>query len=108
MPMSVYPYPFIPIPNPNQLFWQWSQHKKLLPIAPEKGVRRTIPAEFAYFSVEWAGGRYAAGGYGHIIEDVTLFPVRDWRRDGRRDGRRDAQTMNKSHACTRIHRIFWP
>ncbi len=36
---------------------EWSVHRKLLPTDAGKGIRNTVPKEFAYFHVEW----YAMG-----------------------------------------------
>ena len=47
---------------------EWSTHKKIID-THQKGLRRSIPAGFSYFHVEWA-----SGGYGHVIDDQALFP----------------------------------
>ena len=33
-----------------------------------KTIRHSIPPNFPYFHVEWAGGRYPSGGMAHVIE----------------------------------------
>lgn len=48
---------------------QWSQNKKLIDTR-EKGLRRSVPKGFPYFSVEFEMG----GGFAHVVEDETLFP----------------------------------
>ena len=35
-----------------------------------KGIRRSIPKNFPYFSVEFGMG----GGFAHVIEDRSQFP----------------------------------
>lgn len=36
-------------------------------------MRASVPPEFPYFAVEWAGGGYKQGGYAHVIEDASKF-----------------------------------
>ena len=47
----------------------WSVNKKLIDTR-EKGLLRSIPKNFPYFSVEFGLG----GGFAHVIEDETQFP----------------------------------
>ncbi len=47
---------------------EWATHRKLISTT-EKGLRRSVPPNFAYFYVEWE-----VGGYAHIIEDEDIFP----------------------------------
>ncbi|KAL6040150.1 DWNN a CCHC-type zinc finger [Balamuthia mandrillaris] len=54
---------------------EWSQNKKVVDTR-ERGLRRSIPPDFPYFSVEFGMG----GGYAHVIEDAREFP-RNFGRD---------------------------
>ena len=48
---------------------EWSTHKKILNTSRMgKTIRHSIPPNFPYFHVEWAGGRYPSGGMAHVIE----------------------------------------
>jgi hypothetical protein len=63
---------------------EWSQHRKLIEIAPGRDIRKCIPPGFAYFSVEFvttdpvptttAEHTTAGSGYAHVIEDDREFP----------------------------------
>jgi hypothetical protein len=48
---------------------QWSQHKKVIDTRV-KGLRRSVPKGFPYFSVEFG----MDGGFAHVVEDETQFP----------------------------------
>ena len=48
---------------------QWSQHQKLIDTRT-KGLRRSVPKGFAYFSVSFG----VDGGFAHVIEDEEVFP----------------------------------
>ncbi|KAK8810597.1 hypothetical protein WA158_007172 [Blastocystis sp. Blastoise] len=52
--------------------WQ-AANRKLIDVS-KKGVRRSIPKGFPYFSVQWSNITGPAGGYVHIIEDESQFP----------------------------------
>ena len=45
---------------------EWGTHTKVLPIS-DRGLRRTVPKNFPYFSAEWNGG-----GYAQIIESSNF------------------------------------
>ena len=52
----------------------WSTHKKIIETSRNgKNIRNSIPPNFPYFHVEWAGGRYPSGGMAHVIEEN--FPL---------------------------------
>ncbi|PRP77455.1 hypothetical protein PROFUN_14343 [Planoprotostelium fungivorum] len=48
---------------------EWAQHKKLIDTRG-KTIRRSVPPNFPYFSVEFG----ESGGYAHVIEDEKKFP----------------------------------
>eukprot|EP00041_Stephanoeca_diplocostata_P038737 m.1548000 g.1548000 ORF g.1548000 m.1548000 type:complete len:187 (-) comp25262_c1_seq8:4531-5091(-) len=48
---------------------QWSQHKKVIDTR-SKGLRKSVPRGFPYFSVEFG----MDGGFAHVIEDEQKFP----------------------------------
>ncbi|XP_071951636.1 CWF19-like protein 2 [Antedon mediterranea] len=47
---------------------EWSQNKKLID-THQKGIRKSVPKGFPYFSVEFA----MDGGFAHVIEDEQTF-----------------------------------
>lgn len=47
---------------------EWAQHKKVIDTTG-KGTRRSIPAGFPYFAVDFAND----SGYAHVIEDEKKF-----------------------------------
>ena len=49
---------------------EWSLNRKLIS-TKEKGVRQSLPIGLPYFFVEFG----LEGGFGHIIEDQSLFPA---------------------------------
>jgi len=48
---------------------QWTQNPRLIDTR-KKELRRSIPANFPYFHVEFG----VSGGFAHVIEDSALFP----------------------------------
>ena len=49
-------------------------HSRVVETTQQKSIRQGIPPNFAYFHVEWAGGRYPRGGMARVIEDPRSFP----------------------------------
>lgn len=103
----------------------WSTHKKIIETSRTgKTIRQSIPPNFPYFHVEWAGGRYPSGGMAHVIEkdfplnfgqdiirgllgqNPAAFGRRDHQRRG--GGRHNQMVAEETREVEKLKNIFRP